>query len=154
MTDKEYVFEVFRRFARSEAEVLQANAPDMTPDEIIDNEIFIPEFNPQRQYLNFTPGYICKTPSGNVVKLLQAYDSSIYTQDPEELPAQWGFYWSTDPKKAKPFIALSTSPYYKDSCCLLGDEVYRSLVDNNVWSPSDYAQGWTKLGPIEEALQE
>ena len=25
------------------------------------------------------------------------------------------------------------------------DDVYQSLIDNNVWSPTDYPQGWQKL---------
>ena len=118
MTHKEYVIETFRRFAKSEAEALQLNASSMTPDEIVENDVLVPDFNPDRQYLDYEVGYVCKTKAGNVVKLLQPYDSKIYPQQPEELPAQWGFYWSTNPKRAKTFMPLSTSQNYKDACCL------------------------------------
>ena len=58
-------------------------------------------------------GFVCRSTAGRVVRLLQVYDSEIYLQEPEELPAQWGFVWSTDPDKALPFLSLSTSPYAK-----------------------------------------
>ena len=85
------------------------------------------------------------SPAGRVVRLLQPYDSTIYTQVPEELAAQWGFVWSTDPAKALPFVAISTSPYKKGDCCTEGGKVYRSTLDNNVWSPSAYPQGWDEV---------
>ena len=56
-------------------------------------------------------GFVCRSSAGRVVRLLQVYDSEIYPQEPEKLPAQWGFVWSTDPDKALPFLSLSTSPY-------------------------------------------
>lgn len=92
--------------------------------------------------LTRSPGFVCRSTAGRVVKLLQVYDSTIYTQEPEDLPAQWGFVWSQDPAKALPFIALSTSPYMAGDCCTEDGKVYRSKIDNNVWAPSAYAQGW------------
>jgi hypothetical protein len=80
-----------------------------------------------------------------VVRLIQPYDSDIYRQEPEDLPAQWGFQWSKDPKKALPFISLSTSPYMTGDCCTYGGETYRSKIESNVWSPSSYPQGWEKV---------
>lgn len=90
-------------------------------------------------------GFVCQSSAGRVVRLVQPYDSTIYTKEPEELPAQWGFAWSTDPAKALPFVAMSTSPYNKGDCCTEGSNVYRSTLDNNVWSPSAYPQGWKEV---------
>ena len=87
-------------------------------------------------------GFVCKSTEGRVVKLLQNYDSTIYTGEPEELPAQWGFVWSDNPEHAKPFVSLSTSPYMKGNCCSEDGKVYRSKIDNNVWTPSAYSDGW------------
>ena len=84
------------------------------------------------------------------MKLIQPYDSTIYPQEPEELEAQWGFYWSADPAKALPFVALSTSPYGEGDCCTEGGHVYRSTMKNNVWAPSEYPQGWEDLGPVSD----
>ena len=72
-------------------------------------------------------------------------DSNIYTAEPEELSAQWGFVWSTDPAKALPFIALSTSPYNEGECCTENGAVYRSNMSGNVWAPSAYPSGWNKV---------
>ena len=72
----------------------------------------------------------------------------MYTGQPEDYPSLWGFYWSTDPAKALPFIALSTSPYMIGDCCTEGGHVWRSTIDNNVWAPSAYPTGWADLGAI------
>lgn len=148
MNYKEMVLDVMTKFGAQAARALQEKAPTMTGTEIIQSEDYLPAFNPEKQYLNVPIGYVCRTPSGNAVKLIQPYDSTIYTQEPEELPAQWGFYWSQDPKKAKPFVAIATSPYNKNDCCLFNGAVYRSKINNNVYSPADYAQGWE---PVENA---
>lgn len=145
MNNKEFVLDTLRRAGKLQAENLQNKASDMTGTEIYAEEDFLPAFNPQKQYLNYKAGYVCRSTAGRAVKLLQPYDSTIYTAEPEELPAQWGFYWSTDPAKALPFIALSTSPYSKGDCCTVNNVTYRSLIDNNVYAPSEYAQGWETI---------
>ena len=73
-------------------------------------------------------------------------------QEPEELPAQWGFYWSDDPKKALPFVAMSTSPYMTGNCCTHNGHVWQSGQDNNVWEPGTVNVKWTDLGTIEEVM--
>ena len=130
---------------------LQAVADVMTGTELYDKEDYIPDFVAACELKNMLDrdiGFTCKSSAGRVVRLLQKYDSTIYTAEPEELPAQWGFKWSTDPAKALPFIALSTSPYMTGDCCTENGGIYRSKIDNNVFAPSAYPQGWDK---IEEA---
>ena len=83
-----------------------------------------------------------------MVRLLQPYDSTIYTQEPEELPAQWGFVWSTDPAYALPFIAMSTSPYNTGACCTHEGHVWRSGQDGNVWAPGSVGVNWEDLGEV------
>lgn len=150
--DVDLILELFKNMAKEKAIAVQNSSSGMTSTELVAEENFIPDFNPERQYLNFKPGYICKTSTGNVVQLIQAYDSTIYPQQPEELPAQWRFHWSTDPAKAKPFISISTSPYAKGDCCIHDDHVYRSLIDNNVWSPADNPSGWEMIEEEENEL--
>ena len=142
ITSKEFVLSTMRKYGKATAEALQVKAPNMTGTELYAEEAFIPAFNPERQYLNFKAGYVCKSTAGRVVVLIQPYDSTIYTQEPEELPAQWGFKWSTDPQKALPFVALSTSPYNTGDCCTDEGITYRSKMDSNVYRPKDYPQGW------------
>lgn len=127
------------------AKLIQTNADTMTGTELYAVDDRIPSFTAAVNKMNMIVrpiGFTCKSSAGRVVRLLQVYDSDIYTQEPEELPAQWGFQWSTDPDKALPFVALSTSPYMTGDCCSVDGTVYRSLMDNNVWSPSSYPAGW------------
>lgn len=151
MTDQEYVLDTLRRAGRTAAESLQARAGDMTGTELYAEDDYLPAFNPDKQYLNYKAGYVCRSPAGRAVKLLQPYDSTVYTQEPEELPAQWGFYWSTDPEKALPFISLSTSPYMTGDCCTDAGHGWKSTIDNNVWRPSEYPAGWEVVETAEEA---
>lgn len=133
---------------RANALALQEKAPSMTGTELNAMDRNIPSFKAavtNKNMLERKIGFVCQSSAGRVVKLVQLYDSSIYTREPEELPAQWGFAWSTDPAKALPFIALSTSPYSKGDCCTEDSKVYRSTLDNNVWSPSAYPQGWEEV---------
>ena len=149
MTDnKTFVLDTMRRFGESAARDLQTRAPEMTGTAIYAEDGFLPAFNAAKQYLNYTAGYVCVSAAGRAVKLLQPYDSTVYTGQPEDYPSLWGFYWSTDPAKALPFIALSTSPYMTGDCCTEGGHVWRSTIDNNVWAPSAYPTGWTDLGVI------
>lgn len=134
---------------RRQALALQERAPAMTGTELNAEEDKIPSFQAAVKQKNMldrkagqTDGFVCKSTAGRVVWLIQNYDSDIYTQEPEELPAQWGFVWSDDPAKAKPFIAMSTSPYMAGNCCTENGITYRSTIDNNVWAPSTYPAGW------------
>lgn len=154
MTDKELVLSTLRKAGKLAAQSLQERAPEMTGTEVVSEGAFLPDFDPKRQYLNYKAGYVCKSPQGNAVKLLQPYDSTVYTQEPEELPAQWGFYWSTDPKEAKPFLSSSTSPYMTNDCCTHEGHVWRSGQDNNVWAPGTINVKWTDLGTIEEVMNQ
>lgn len=148
MTSKERVLQRERDRGRLAALEVQTRSPEMTGTELNAVDDRIPCFAAAVSKMNMLErpvGFVCKSSAGRVVKLLQVYDSTIYTAEPEELPAQWGFVWSDDPAKAKPFIALSTSPYMKGNCCTENDTVYRSLYDINTSAPSAWPQGWEKI---------
>lgn len=133
---------------RANALKLQEKAPSMNGTELNAVDGDIPSFvsaKTNKNMLERTAGFICRSSAGRVVKLLQVYNSDIYPQEPEELPAQWGFAWSTDPAKALPFIKLSTSPYSKGDCCSKDGIVYRSLIDSNVWEPGELSMAWEKV---------
>ena len=147
MTSKERVLNRERQRGHMAALEVQNKAPDMTGTELYAADDRIPRFAQAVKKMNMLErpvGFVCKSTAGRVVVLLQHYDSAIYTGEPEELPAQWGFKWSTDPSKALPFVAISTSPYMKGDCCTEDDVPYRSTIDNNVWAPSAYPQGWER----------
>ena len=130
---------------RIDAQALQAEADSLTGTQLNEEAGKIPDFQAAVKNANMLTrlaGFVCKSTAGRVVKLLQPYDSTIFTGEPEELPAQWGFQWSQDPAHARPFVAISTSPYNRGDCCTEDGTVYRSTMDGNVWAPSAYPQGW------------
>lgn len=158
MTDKEFTLDTMRRYGRQRALDVQTESATMTNTELNAQDDYIPDFLAAKEKMNMlerhaglTDGFVCKSSEGRVVRLLQNYDSDVFTGEPETLPAQWGFVWSQDPAKTKPFIALSTSPYMTGDCCsveVVDDEeniviqVYRSKGDNNVHSPLNWPDGW------------
>lgn len=142
-----------RSQGRADALDLQSRAGGMNGTELNAEDGKIPSFAAACAVMNMLErpvGFVCRSGAGRVVKLLQAYDSTVYTQEPEDLPAQWGFQWSTDPAKALPFISLSTSPYMTGDCCTEGGLVYRSLQDSNVWAPSAYPPAWEATPPYDD----
>lgn len=133
---------------RANALALQDKAPEMTGTELYAQDGDIPTFAAacaNSNMLTRKAGFCCLSPAGRVVRLVQPYDSTIYTQPPEELPAQWGFAWSTDPAKALPFVAISTSPYGVGDCCVFEGKVWRSTHDTNTWSPAEYPGWWEEV---------
>ena len=149
MTDKELVLDTMRKYGRMAAQAVQARSADMTGTQLNAEGSYIPAFAMACAHMNMLErpvGFVCKSTAGRVVKLLQVYDSTVYTQEPEELSAQWGFVWSTDPAHALPFIALSTSPYNTGDCCTHEGHVWRSGQDGNVWTPGTVNVAWEDLG--------
>lgn len=149
MTSKEKVLKREYDRGRMAAMEVQEKSPNMTGTELYAVDDRIPRFkeavkqkNMMERHAGKEDGYVCKSSAGRVVRLIQNYDSNIFTGEPEELPAQWAFVWSDDPAKALPFVAISTSPYMTGNCCTENGAVYRSTMDNNVWAPSAYPAGW------------
>ena len=133
---------------RANALKLQEDAPTMTGTELNAADGDIPSFAAavaNKNMLERSAGFVCRSSAGRVVRLVQPYDSTVYTQEPEELSAQWGFAWSTDPAKALPFISLTTSPYGEGDCCTFGGKVWRSTHSGNTWSPADYPSWWEEV---------
>ena len=150
---KQIYFDAMKEKGKLDAADFQTRSAEMTGTEMYAEEEKIPTFAAAvalKNMLDRKAGFVCKSTAGHVVKLLQPYDSTIYTAEPEELTAQWGFKWSKDPKKARPFIALSTSPFDTSDCCTHDGHVWRSGQDGNVWAPGTVGVNWEDLGTIEE----
>lgn len=147
--------DAMRAKGAADAKDFQRRSVSMTGTQMYAEEEKIPDFlaaKALKDMLERPVGFICRSTAGRVVKLLQPYDSNTYTSEPEDLPAQWGYYWSKDPKKALPFIAQATSPYMTGDCCTDAGHVHASKEDNNVWSPTDQPNRWTDLGTIEDVM--
>ena len=148
MNSKERVLQRERERGRAAALEVQDKASSMDGTQLNAVDDRIPRFTEavkRRNMLDRPLGFVCKSSAGRVVRLIQPYDSDIYRQEPEELSAHYGFVWSKDPKKARPFISLATSPYMTGECCTYGGETYASRIDHNVWAPSSYPDGWEKV---------
>lgn len=150
MTSRERVLKREYDRGRMAALEVQEKAPDMTGTELNAVDDRIPRFAEAVKHKNMLQrkagqkdGFVCRSSAGRVVRLIQNYDSNIFPQEPEELPAQWRFVWSTDPDKAKPFLASSTSYYNRGDCCLnaAGTPV-RSNIDVNTYDPDAAPQFW------------
>lgn len=150
-----FILEKMRAQGKIDAIALQAISGNMTGTELNAQADMIPAFTEAVKVKNMLDrpiGFVCKSSAGRVVALLQAYDSSVYTQEPEELPAQWRFKWSTDPAKALPFVKMATSPYDVGDCYTFNGGVYRSTINGNVYSPEEYPSGVEYLGTVEEVM--
>ena len=127
---------------------LQGKAADMSGTEFYAADDRIPDFRKacaKKNMLERPAGFTCKSTAGRVVRLIQPYDSTVYTNEPEDLLSLWGFKWSTDPAKARPFIALSTSPYNEGECCTYNGKIWRSGQNGNVWAPGTTGVKWEEV---------
>ena len=143
-SNKTLVLETMKQFGIQAVNALEADAPKMDGTQLVDQEQYIPDFDPDiHQYLNWTIGQAVRD-EGQVWKLIQPYDSNIYKDHPNNLRAHWGLMHTKDPYKAKPYVEpLGTSGMYmKDECCTEGGKIYISTIDNNVWTPTAYPSGW------------
>jgi hypothetical protein len=150
MTSKERVLQRERERGRLAAKAVQEASPTMTGTELNAADDRIPRFSEAVKHKNMLDrtagqedGFVCLSSAGRVVRLIQNYDSDVFTGEPEDLPAQFRFVWSQDPAKAKPFLASSTSYYSKGDCCLnAAGEPRRSKIDVNTFDPDVSPQFW------------
>lgn len=139
-----------RSQGRADALDLQERSPNLTGTELNAEDDKIPAFraavaakNMMERTAGQKDGFVCRSTAGRVVRLIQNYDSDIFTGEPEELKSQFRFVWSTDPAKAKPFIASSTSYYNTGDCCLnKAEEPRRSRIDVNTFDPDVSPEFW------------
>ena len=142
--------EMLRQSGKADAMALQERSAGLSGTELNAQDDKIPRFKAAVKEKNMLDrkagqqdGFVCMSSAGRVVRLIQNYDSNVFTGEPEELPAQFRFVWSTDPAKAKPFIASSTSYYNTGDCCLnKAGEPRRSKIDANVYDPDVSPEFW------------
>lgn len=137
---------------RADAQSLAAKsvAEKVDGTALIENEIMIPSWK-QRDYTSVPIGTPFKY-NGQVYKLWQAHDATNQPDwNPEDAVSLWDIVHTKDPSYAKPFVTPSGTRgmYMKDDCCKYDGKIYRSKVDNNVYSPQDYPQNWEEV-TVEE----
>jgi hypothetical protein len=62
--------------------------------------------------------------------------------NPDNAPALWANIDYKDGYRIIPEVITVTTAFAKDECGWWGDTLYRSLIDSNVYTPSQYEQGW------------
>lgn len=135
--------EAMRIFAKENALRLKEQGEGMSGTEIIDRELFVPEWKPANYQ---TVGAPVKF-DGQVYKVLQVHDSTSNPDwTPAATPALWSICHATDPAKAKPWLEPqgTSGMYYKDECYRADDgTVYRQIYDGgNVYDAAATPDRW------------
>lgn len=135
--------EAMRIFAKENAQHLKEQGKGMSGTEIIDQELFVPEWKPANYQ---TVGAPVKF-DGQVYKVLQVHDSTSNPDwTPAATPALWSVCHATDPAKAKPWLEPqgTSGMYYKGECYRADDGiVYRQIYDGgNVYDAAATPDRW------------
>lgn len=130
-------------FSKQNAQHLKEQGKGMSGTEIIDQELFVPEWKPANYQ---TVGAPVKF-DGQVYKVLQAHDSTSNPDwTPAATPALWSICHTTDPAKAKPWLEPqgTSGMYYKGECYIADDgTIYRQIYDgDNVYDAVAMPDRW------------
>lgn len=147
---------LIRKQGKADALDLRERAPEMTGTEIIAEERKVPPFDPAKDYSGWPVGAPV-TDEGQVWPLIQPHNAADYSGRPSTLRALWGLAHTTDPAKAKPWVAsYGTSGLYAlNECCTYPYtdgtiHVFRNLYEGNEYPP--LTQGaeyrWEDLGEV------
>ena len=79
---------------------------------------------------------------GGVVKKASVDLWDRAENNPDNAPALWADLDYKDGYRIIPETITVTTAFAKDECGWDGDTLYRSLVDNNVYTPKQYAANW------------
>lgn len=71
------------------------------------------------------------------------YDTAETTPDVSDL--LWEDIEYREGYRIIPDTITAGTAFAKDECGWWGNVLYVSLIDNNVWTPSTYPQGWKKI---------
>lgn len=135
--------EAMKIFAKENAQHLKEQGEGMSGTEIIDQEIFVPEWKPANYQTVGAPIRY----GGQVYKVLQVHDSTSNPDwTPAATPALWSICHTTDPAKAKPWLEpQGTSGMYQLGECYRADDgtIYRQIYDgDNVYNAEAMPDRW------------
>ena len=135
--------EAIRILAKESALHLKEQGKGMSGTEIIDQELFVPEWKPANYQTVGAPVRY----EGQVYKVLQVHDSTSNPDwTPAATPALWSVCHTTDPAKAKPWLEPqgTSGMHYKGECYRADDGiVYRQIYDGgNVYDAAATPDRW------------
>lgn len=140
----DYRKDIFYAAGKTAALELRASAADLTGTEIIDREMDVPAFDPQKDYTAWPAGSPVSD-EGQVWLLLQPYNAAHYGGRPSTLRALWGLAHTTNPEKAKAWVdAYGISGMYMTGECYKAADgtVYRALQDNLIYDAAALPSAW------------
>ena len=135
---------------------LREQAATLSGTEIIAQEDNIPAWSATKDYNRWPIGAPVQD-EGQYWLLLIPHHAAHYTGRPVGLRALWGPAHTTDPKRAKPWVApFGTSGLYKqDECCTYpipdgSMHVFRNRYENNEFPPltMNVESRWEDLGEV------
>lgn len=139
--------DIFRSLGRSDALALRKEAANLTGTQIIDREMAIPAFDPQRDYSSFPAGAPVSD-GGQVWLLIQPYNAAHFVGRPADLRALWGLAHTTNPARAKTWVAPlgESGLYLKDECYKDEDGVvWRCLAERTNFRADEYQAHWEEV---------
>ena len=122
---------------RRNAQALREEAASLTGTELIARETDVPDFDPEKDYTSWPRGSALAD-DGQVWLLQIPHNAAHYPGlRPGTNRACWGLAHTTDPGKAKPWVApYGTSGLYMEGeCCTWEARTWKSLADNNAYTP-------------------
>ena len=152
MTSKERVLQRERDRGRTAALNLAARAPEMTGTAIIAEQGHVPAWREDAVYTDKHVGFPVQD-AGQVYTILQPHTPANNPGfRPADLPAIYSIKHTTDPARAKPYVAPNgtSGMYMSGDCCTYEGHIWRSGQDDNVWAPGTTGVKWDDLGPVEE----
>lgn len=151
MTSKERVLTRERERGKAAALDLAARAPGMEGTALIAEQDSIPAWREDAAYTADHVGYPVQD-GDQVYTILQPHSPANNPGSrPADLPAIYSRKHTQDPKRAKAWMAPNgtSGVYNTGDCCVYGGHVWRSAIDNNVWTPDGYPAGWGSVGTTE-----
>lgn len=133
-------------YGQEQARELRTNAPNMTDTEVMDNEAYIPEWRAGAQKAGAP---VRRSGIDQNYRTLQAHDSTANPDwTPESQPALFGLMHTTNPAKAKAWVAPSGTSglYYLNECYADGEAVYRQIYDGgNEYDALTLPERWEQV---------
>ena len=139
--------EIFYNLGKHDASLLREEAINLTGTEIIQRELSVPAYDATKDYSNWPIGAPVSD-EDQVWTLIQPHNAAHYDGRPSTLRSLWGLCHTKNPEKAKAWVdPYGTSGMYMKDECYKDEEgnVWRSLVDNNVYTAEAYAANWENV---------
>jgi len=152
-TDQELSLSEIGISSIAEAEQLREELDEitgsMTDEEALERPVFFPIW---KVGVNYTVGTRIRY-GGRIFKVLQAHTSQE-DWTPSRAPSLFAEVLTSETEPTEWRQPSSTNPYLTGDKVIYNGQIYESLIDNNVWVPDMYPQGWQLIETEEETPTE